>query len=128
MAVTDFEKLVDRYIAVWNETDAESRSAQIRSLWTEDGEHVFPQAALRGYEAIEAVVTEVYEQFVTKGFKFRVGANGKPDVNNNSVRFTWEMVPAAGGDEVSMGGVDFIIVDEDGRIRYDYQFFDILPA
>jgi hypothetical protein len=33
------------------------------------------------------------------------------------------MAPAAGGDAVA-GGVQFLLLDADGRIRFDYQFID----
>ena len=33
------------------------------------------------------------------------------------------MVPAAGGDAVS-GGVQFLLLDADGLVRFDYQFID----
>jgi hypothetical protein len=33
------------------------------------------------------------------------------------------MVPAAGGDIVSIGS-EFVILDNNGRIRHDYQFID----
>jgi hypothetical protein len=34
------------------------------------------------------------------------------------------MAPSAGGDAVS-GGVQFLLLDADGRIRLDYQFLDV---
>jgi hypothetical protein len=40
-----------------------------------------------------------------------------------SVRIRWEMAPATGGDAAS-GGVQFLLLDADGRIRSDYQFID----
>lgn len=37
------------------------------------------------------------------------------------------MVPASGG-AVESAGFDFLILGDDGRIRYDYQFTDKLPS
>jgi hypothetical protein len=39
------------------------------------------------------------------------------------VRFGWEMVPAEGG-EPAGAGVEFVILDAQGRIRFDYQFIE----
>jgi hypothetical protein len=41
----------------------------------------------------------------------------------DTVKLAWEMVPAGGG-EVAGSGVDFLVLDGDGRIRRDYQFID----
>jgi len=40
MTNIDPRKLVDRYVAVWNEPDAELRRKAIHELWTEDGAHI----------------------------------------------------------------------------------------
>ena len=41
-------KLVDRYIAMWNETDAERRRALIAQTWTEDARYVDPVLQAEG--------------------------------------------------------------------------------
>jgi hypothetical protein len=40
MTNIDPRKLVDRYVAVWNEPDAELRRKAIHELWTENGAHI----------------------------------------------------------------------------------------
>ncbi|MFI9321648.1 hypothetical protein ACIGXI_17960 [Kitasatospora aureofaciens] len=37
------------------------------------------------------------------------------------VRFSWEMVSVGTG-ELAGGGVEFVVLDADGRITADYQF------
>jgi hypothetical protein len=124
--VSEINELVDRYVAVWNQPDAALRRRGIAELWTEDGVHLTPVHEARGYEAIEARVTGAHQRFVgTGGYIFRAEPN-TADGHHNVVRFNWEMVPANGG-AVEAAGFDFLILDDDGRIRYDYQFANPVP-
>jgi hypothetical protein len=43
--------------------------------------------------------------------------------DRNVLRFSWEMLPAAGG-EPTVTGSDFLLLDEDDRVRADYRFTD----
>ena len=124
--MNNIEELVDRYIAVWNEPDAEARRKNIPTLWTEDGANLTKSLEARGYEALEARIASAHEKFVrTGGFVFK--SMNRTESHHNVVTFHWIMVPAAGG-EVAAAGVNFIILDDDGRIRCDYQFTDALPT
>jgi hypothetical protein len=118
--MSEINQLVDRYVAVWNEPDAELRRRSIAELWVEDGAHIYPEAEVRGYQAIEARVSEAYEEFVRKGgFVFKL--SNAAQSHHNLVKFNWEMVPAGGG-EVAAVGSDCFVLSDDGRIRFDYQF------
>jgi hypothetical protein len=35
--VKDLQRLVDRYVALWNEPDPDARRKMIRELWAPDG-------------------------------------------------------------------------------------------
>ena len=131
------QDLADRYIALWTEPDAELRRKAIRHLWAEDGAHILQPpveireaaAALgfdsttleaRGYGALEARATRSYERFIAPGqYTFR--ARDDAVRLRNVVKFTWETVPTSGGEAVS-GGLEVLILDEDGRIKTDYMF------
>jgi hypothetical protein len=84
MTDTDPQELVGRYVAVWNQPDAEVRRKAIHELWAEDGAHIlqpsqeirkaaaglgFAAAVLeaRGHDALEVRVTRSYEEFVAQG-------------------------------------------------------------
>ena len=41
----------------------------------------------------------------------------------NLVKFNWEMVPVGGGQAAGVG-LEVLILDDDGRIRLDYQFIE----
>jgi hypothetical protein len=113
--MTNVTELVDRYVAVWNEPDAEKRRRGIAALWAEDGAHFTPSLEARGHKALEARVAGAYEKW---GFVFRSA--------KNLLRFNWEMVPAGGA--VAAVGFDFLVLGDDGRIRLDYQFLDRPPS
>lgn len=125
--MSEINELVDRYVAVWNQPDAELRRRGIAELWTEDGMHLTSRLEARGYEAIEARVTGAHQRFVEAGgYVFRL-TKDTVDGHHNVVRFSWEMAPATGG-VVEAAGFDFLILADDGRIRYDYQFANPVPA
>ncbi len=106
--------LVGRYVAVWNEPDAELRRKAIHDLWTENGVHIlqppqeirkaaaglgFTSTTLeaRGYDALEVRVTRAYQEFVAPG-EFTFNPRDNADRLDNVVKFNWEMVPSGGGE------------------------------
>ncbi|MEV7023826.1 hypothetical protein [Kitasatospora sp. NPDC093558] len=135
--MTTAQQLADRYAALWAEADPGLRRKAIEELWAEDAAHVlhppveirevaarvgFDDTMLeaRGYDALDVRVTRAYEEFVAPGeFTFRA----LPDAVRlrDVVKFTWEMVPTAGGEPVG-SGVEFVVLGADGRITADYQF------
>jgi hypothetical protein len=134
----DPKELGDRYVAVWNQPDAERRRTAIAELWTEDGvqflqppQQVHEAAAglgltpilqARGHDELEVRVTRSYEEFIAPGeFAFRARDNAAR--LGNLVKFNWEMVPVGGGQAVGVG-LEVLILDDDGRIRLDYQFIE----
>jgi hypothetical protein len=77
-----------------------------------------------GHEQISDLVASVQAQ--APGFVFRL-LDDRVDAHHNVVRFSWELVPADGGDSVVIG-FDVAVTDEDGRIRSVLGFFDKVPA
>src|SRR6187551_2714646 len=101
--------LAEKYLALWNEPNADRRRRMIAELWTEDGRHILqppeeirglaaqPGIGLpavleaRGHEAIEARAASVYEHWVgSEGLSFR----GRDDADRlgDVVKFHWEAV------------------------------------
>ncbi|SCG49974.1 nuclear transport factor 2 family protein [Micromonospora coxensis] len=115
--------LVDRYLAVWNEPDAEARAAAVASLFTPDATYTDPLAAVRGHQEITAVVTGVRDTF--PGHVLR--RHGIVDGHHDVVRFGWELVAAEGGDPVVVG-FDVAVCDPDGRVRVVHGFLDKVPT
>ena len=130
-------ELAEKYLALWNEPDADRRRRMIAELWTEDGRHILqpPQEIreiagqpgigltaileARGYEEIEARVASAYEHWVgSEGLSFR----GRDDAERlgDVVKVHWEAVAKDG--EVFAVGLDFLVLTADGRIERDYVF------
>lgn len=114
------QALADRYVAVWNETDDERRRATIAALWVPDGQHYAGTREACGYEALEARIRGSHEKNVRDdGNRFRAASNAR--LLHDVVTFHWEMLPAD-SDAVLATGLEFLAVDEGGRILADYQF------
>jgi hypothetical protein len=130
-------ELAEKYVALWNEPDADRRRRMIAELWTEDGTHILqpPQEIraiaaqpgigltaileARGYEEIEARVESAYEHWVGSeelSFRGRADAERLGDV----VKFHWEAVAKDG--EAFAVGLNFLVLAADGRIERDYTF------
>jgi hypothetical protein len=126
-----------KYVALWNEPDADRRRRMIAELWTEDGRHILQppeeiraiaaqpgigMAAIleaRGHEEIEARATSAYEHWVgSEGLSFR----GRDDADRlaDVVKLHWEAVAKDG--EVVAVGLSFLVLSADGRIERDYTF------
>jgi hypothetical protein len=114
--------LVDRYFAMWNETDAERRRDLIARTWTEDARYVDPMLEGEGRGGIDAMVAQVHQRF--PGYKFR--RSGNIDQHHDRLRFAWELAPEGG--PVFAGGVDFGVVAADGRLQAITGFIDQAPA
>lgn len=114
--------IIERYLAAWNETDAELRAKAVAELWTEDGVYTDPLANVTGHEAIAAVIAGAQQMF--PGLVFTAGP--LDDAHTNLVRFTWHLGPAGG--EPIVIGFDVLDLAEDGRIRKTLGFLDKVPA
>src|SRR5918996_2790740 len=100
-------ELAAKYVALWNQPDADRRRQMIAELWTEDGRHILqppheiraiaarPGIAMtaileaRGHEQIEARAASAYEHWVgSEGLSFR----GRDDAERlgNVAKFHWE--------------------------------------
>ena len=130
-------ELAEKYLALWNEPDADRRRRMIAELWREDGMHILqPPQEIRaiaaqpgiamtailkaqGYEDIEARAASVYEHWVgSEGLTFR----GRDDAEQlaDIVKFHWEAVSKDG--EAVAVGLHFLVLAADGRIERDYTF------
>jgi hypothetical protein len=118
--MTDAAQIAERYIASWNETDAQQRADLLAALWTEDARYADPMMAGQGHAQIDALIAGVHQQF--PGFRFTL--SGKPDGYGDKVRFSWTLGPAG---QSLVEGTDFGIV-ENGRLSVVTGFLDKVPA
>jgi hypothetical protein len=130
-------ELAVKYIALWNEPEADRRRRTIAELWTKNGRHILqppqeiraiaarPGLAMsaileaRGHEEIEARVASAYEHWVgAEGLSFR--ARDDAERLGDVVKFHWEAIAKDG--ETFGVGLNFLVLAADGRIERDYTF------
>ncbi|MBP2557514.1 hypothetical protein J2857_000265 [Neorhizobium galegae] len=119
--MTDANSNAERYLAIWNETDAIRRKAMIAETWAEDGLYVDPLMRGEGHERIGSLVEGVQARF--PGFRFTL--IGAADGYDDNLRFSWGLGPEGG--EALIKGTDFAIL-ENGRLKSVYGFLDQVPA
>ena len=117
-------KLVESYLDTWNETDADTRRSAVASVWAKDAQYVDPLASVSGHDQISELIGGVQQQ--APGHVFRL-LDERVDAHHNVVRFSWELVPASGGESVAVG-FDVAVTEEDGRIRSVFGFLDKVPG
>jgi hypothetical protein len=120
--MSDFDIVVQRYLAAWNETDPQRRRAAIEEAFTDDVRYVDPLAAVEGHAALDGLIGAVQAQF--PGWAFTPG--GPIDAHHEQARFTWQLGPA--GEEPVVIGFDVAELGADGRIRTVLGFIDQAPA
>ena len=114
--------LADRYIAMWNETDAGARRQKVAALWAADGHFIDPVAEGRGHDQIDAVLGGVQQQFAGLSFSLV----GKPDGFGSHVRLSWQL--AAGDGPAVVKGTDIASLAADGKLAKVVGFFDLVPG
>ncbi|MFF0340586.1 hypothetical protein [Kribbella sp. NPDC004875] len=132
------EELAKRYVAVWNEPDAEARRTAVAGLWADDGVHLLepPEEIVkrageigvtatleaRGHAELVRRVTRAYDEFVAPG-QYEFVPHGEATGLRDLVKLRWAMVPAGGGEALAIG-IDLLLLGPDGRIVTDYQFIE----
>ena len=119
--MSEYEKLVEQYIEVWNETDAAARRSAIDALFTEDVTFVDPMSAVHGQAEIDWMIGGVQAQFPG----FVISRLGPVDGHHEQARFTWEM--GLPGQPAPVAGFDVVTLAPDGRVNQVLGFLDRVP-
>jgi SnoaL-like domain len=120
--MSDTNELVQRYLAAWNETDADARQAILEEVFAEDAGYTDPLVSVRGRAGLDATISAVQAQF--GGLVFSLG--GAVDAHHDIARFTWHLGPE-GAEPVAVG-FDVAVIGADGRIGQVLGFLDKVPA
>jgi hypothetical protein len=119
--ISEANNLVDRYVAVWNEPNADVRCSRIAELWAPDGAYINETAVWEGHSAIGTETVEVYNALVAKDLAFLLASHLQ--AHHNVVSFGWH-TRAKDSDEVKAAGSDLLILHEGGRISLDYRYHE----
>jgi hypothetical protein len=122
MSNSTVNELVSTYFAIWNEVDPAARQRLIADAWTNDAAYVDPMFAAEGHAGIEAMVAGFRQQFPLLTFR----QIGETEAHHDRIRFSWELVPAGGGDVIA-AGTDVAVIEND-RLRAVTGFFDQAPV
>lgn len=107
---TDLSILIDRYIAVWNETGPSARHALIEETWADDGSYRDPVLAGHGHDGIDQM-TAGYQQ-AYPGHTFEWDAES---LDERESRFTWRLRTPEG--DIGLAGQDVYTLAGDGRLQ-----------
>ncbi|TMM38933.1 MAG: hypothetical protein E6F99_08495 [Actinobacteria bacterium] len=107
----------ERYVAIWNEPDAQTRRRAVEELWAPDAVHLDSSGEARGRAAIEARAAAMHERLRRERLVARALDNA--DNAHGGVRFGWEL--ATNGSRAG-GGFEFLVFNGDGRIAAGYHF------
>lgn len=110
------EELVEKYIAMWNETDDQVRRAMIDDVFTANATYTDPTVAAHGTAAIDEYVGTAQKNFAGMLFTYDTVLT-----HHDAVHFSWQVGPT-GGTPVSTG-FDAVFLEE-GRIGSLYGFFN----
>jgi len=118
--MADLARLIDGYIATWNEKDPDCRRALIAETFTDDAEYLDPLVRGEGKDAIDAMIAGIQETYADYRFELAAG----PDAHNDRVRFAWHLVGEDSREPVATG-YDFGTLAPDGRLRSVTGFLEI---
>ncbi len=116
-AANDAGDLAERYVAIWSEQDGAARRRRIEDLFAADGVYLNAASTARGRAEIAAEATAAQE-CAAKGMS--IVPAGLSQAHHNVALVQWRMLSAARADATP--GFDLLIMDEEGHVRFDYQF------
>ena len=121
MSVND--SIIDRYIAIWNETDPAKRRDLVDWTFTEDATYLDPMLSGDGHAGLETMFDGVVGQLPGA----QVSLTGEPDIHHDWVRFNWKLV-LPGETASFIEGFDVGKIGPDGRFERIVGFLDKVPA
>ena len=116
------EEIVNAYTAAWNEPDDGKRRRLLEAAWAEDGAYTDPQSDVAGREALVALIGGMHGQMPGA----RIDVTSKTDLHHNKLRFAWKF--ASGDGSMTIEGIDFGELAEDGRLQKIVGFWGQPPA
>jgi hypothetical protein len=120
--VPDIAQSIADYIASWNDPDPNRRAELIATVWREDGRYVDPLTEAHGREQIAAMIAAVQQQLPGS----TMSLVGEIRSHHDIAAFRWQMVSAGGPPLFT--GLDFALLDTDGRLRQIAGFWDPQPS
>jgi len=115
----DAQALADRYVAAWNEPDAARRANAVAALWAPAAMGQERARKGRGCGALGKLILGSSEKNGESGIRYRAAPTAR--LRGDVLAFRWEML-LAGSEAVLASGLEFLILDGEGRILTDHPF------
>jgi hypothetical protein len=116
----DTTSVVDVYVAAWNERSSARRAGLLAASFNEDGTYMDPLAQVSGRDALVEHIGGFQQRFPDATMERRSRVDGYRDV----LRFAWAVVEAE--NNTAIEGIDFVTVDDLGRLSSVTGFFGVL--
>ena len=104
------EATIARYIAAWNETDADRRLELVSGVFTPDGHYVDPFVDVVGPAGIAEFIGGMQAQFPNHELTLTTTV----DLHHDVARFGWQ--GAAPDGTVAFAGIDVVVLTGDGEL------------
>jgi hypothetical protein len=121
-STTDVTDIVNSFVEVWNEADAERRARRMREACVENMLYVNYEEEAQGYEGLNRMANDLQTQYPGHHFRRTSGV----DVHRGGLRFTWQFLDPKG--ETIATGMEVGTCAPDGRIQNIISFNGALPA
>lgn len=125
MTKVNLEQFAKDYIETWSTTNATERQELIEKIYSTSAEFYANEPGdeaveHHGLEKIYKNITQVNERLVV-GNGLITESTGFSE-NHSTLRITWQMKTPNG--EVAMKGMNFLILDQSGKIKKDFIFIN----
>lgn len=117
----DPKRAVEAYTEAWNDVSGERRRQLLEECWADGGVYCDPLSLVTGREALAGHIASFGERMPGHSIQLTTGA----DAHDGFARFGWGMFGPEG--ELVTEGMDFVVLDDDGRIARIVGFFGPMP-
>ena len=114
---TTADRIVDIYLAAFNEADRTTRLSLLEQAFTPEAHYVDPLADVTGFDGIADMIEGLRAQFPGAALQ----RNGDIDAHHNLFRFPWSATGPDGA--VIVAGIDVCVTADDGRVQALAGFF-----
>ncbi len=117
-ATNDLAAVINRYIAIWNETDPVARRTLIDATWAKDATYTDPLLNSAGRDGIDAMTAGFQQTYPGHTFEL----TGDIPLDRATHRFRWRLLSPTG--EPLMTGEDACEQDAGGLLQSMVGSFD----
>jgi len=114
--MTDVKPLIQKYVAAWNERDADARRALLDAVWSTGATYTDPVFHAENQAELDAVIGRFLAD--NPGASFTL--HDPVDCHHHHVRFYWTLNLASGA---TLPGMDYGEITADGKLAKIVGFF-----